>query len=296
MANITSFSPTNGSTIAVDNTAYTVENANHSWSLTEPNADTLRFEVRSGDRFTSSYWTDPTTSERTEVAGSTKFAVGTQINLSYEFMIEPGAADTASWTVLGQMHEYNVAKSPPLAIELVNGDRMAINIGTSDSKYLYIDPNPIQRGHYYSMNIQVKFDNNGNGFLEVWRDGVQIVDYHGSIGTGAATYWKEGIYRSEASETMAVNYRNLDITTGPAAAPTAPTTPTTPTSPITPPASTTPTTPTSPVTPPRSTTPTTPPRQSLPRRRPRRGLHLASHSPKVDHANDPNHANHAHHP
>ena len=44
------------------------------------------------------------------------------------------------------------------------------------------------------MNVQVKFDANGNGFLEVWRDGVQIVDYHGAIGSGGAeTYWKEGV-------------------------------------------------------------------------------------------------------
>ncbi len=96
--------------------------------------------------------------------------------------------------------------------------------GPTLCKDLYIDPNPIQRGHYYSMNIQVKFDANGNGFLKVWRDGVQIVNYHGSIGTGAATYWKEGIYRSPASETMAVDYRNLHITTGAASAPTTPTT------------------------------------------------------------------------
>jgi hypothetical protein len=63
------------------------------------------------------------------------------------------------------------------------------------------------------MDIQVKFDANSNGFLRVWRDGVQIVDYRGSIGTGAATYWKQGIYRSAAPETMAVHFRRLKITT-----------------------------------------------------------------------------------
>jgi hypothetical protein len=63
------------------------------------------------------------------------------------------------------------------------------------------------------MNIEVKFDNNRNGILQVWRDGVQIVDYHGSIGTGAGTYWKQGIYRSAAPETMAAHFRRLKITT-----------------------------------------------------------------------------------
>jgi Polysaccharide lyase len=211
--------PANGSTIRIDNNVYTVENANHIWSLTQPDADTLRFELRSGDHFSSSYWTDPSTSERDEVASATDYPAGTQINLSYDFMVEPGATDTANgpgkWTVLGQMHERNVSNSLPFSVALVNGDHMAIDIWNPNSsdKYVYTDPNPIQRGHYYSMDIQLKTDPNGNGFLEVWRDGVQIVDYHGSIGTGAAIYWKQGIYRSSAPETMAVHFRRLKITT-----------------------------------------------------------------------------------
>jgi len=82
------------------------------------------------------------------------------------------------------------------------------------------DPNPIQRGHSYDMNIQVNFDPNGNGYLNVWRDGAQIVKYEGAIGMAGASYnWQEGIYRSHtASETLAVDYSNLHITTGSAAA------------------------------------------------------------------------------
>ncbi|WOH67866.1 heparin lyase I family protein [Bradyrhizobium sp. BWA-3-5] len=232
---ITSFSPTNGSSLTVDNSKYYVQNANQSWSLQEPNTDTLRFELRSGDHWSSSGYSDPTSAERSEAGGGTLYSAGTQINVSYEFMVEPGATNTAKWIVLGQMHEDSAGYSPPFAVELVNGDHMAIDIGTGSEVYLYKDPNPIERGHYYSMDVQVKFDANGNGFLRVWRDGVQIVDYHGSIGTGAATYWKEGVYRSAAPETMAVNYRNLHITTGAASAPTTPTQPTTPTTPITPP-------------------------------------------------------------
>ena len=45
-----------------------------------------------------------------------------------------------------EMHEYNVSDSPPFAVELVNGDHMAMNIGTNTLKYLYIDPNPISAG------------------------------------------------------------------------------------------------------------------------------------------------------
>ncbi|WOH67865.1 heparin lyase I family protein [Bradyrhizobium sp. BWA-3-5] len=266
---ITSFSPTNGSSLTVDNSKYYVQNANQSWSLQEPNTDTLRFELRSGDHWSSSGYSDPTSAERSEAGGGTLYSAGTQINVSYEFMVEPGATNTAKWIVLGQMHEDSAGYSPPFAVELVNGDHMAIDIGTGSEVYLYKDPNPIERGHYYSMDVQVKFDANGNGFLRVWRDGVQIVDYHGSIGTGAATYWKEGVYRSAAPETMAVNYRNLHITTGAASAPTTPTQPTTPTTPITPspiapPRSITPTSPTTPANSTTPTAPTTPTTQTTP--------------------------------
>ena len=208
--------PANGSTISVDDSAYTAQNANQSWNLSSPDADTLRFELRSGDHWSSSSWTDPATSERNEIAGQTVYPVGTQIEIAYDFMIEPGQTNSASgpgrWLVLGQMHEHNVPLSPPFAVEMVNGDHMAINIGTDNLQYVYTDPDPVQRGRYYSMNVKVKFDNNRDGFLSVWRDGANIVDYRGPIGTGAATYWKEGIYRSSAQESIAARFRNLKIT------------------------------------------------------------------------------------
>src|SRR2546430_13533400 len=56
--------PANGSTISIDNSVYTAQNAGQSWSLSSPDADTLRFELRSGDHWSSSSWTDPATSER----------------------------------------------------------------------------------------------------------------------------------------------------------------------------------------------------------------------------------------
>ena len=71
------------------------------------------------------------------------------------------------------------------------------------------------------MKVQVSFDPGGGGSLEVWRDGFQIVKYQGAIGfTGAAYYWKEGIYRAPAAETITVDYRNLHVTSVQASAPT----------------------------------------------------------------------------
>lgn len=209
--------PVRESTVTIDNDVYAIQSAGQSWSQSSPDPETLRFELHHGDHWSSPSWTDPISSERDEIAGQTVYPAGTQINIAYELMVEPGPTNSASgpgrWLVLSQMHEYNIPNSPPLAIELVDGDHMAVNIGTRNPIYLYVDPNPIQRGRYYSMTIEVKFANDGNGFLKVWRDSSKIVDYRGSIGTGAGTYWKQGIYRSSANETFAVSFRRLKIST-----------------------------------------------------------------------------------
>ena len=53
-SNITSFSGANSATVTVDGLNALVENANQSYSLTEPDSNTLRFEVRPGDHFIDS--------------------------------------------------------------------------------------------------------------------------------------------------------------------------------------------------------------------------------------------------
>jgi Polysaccharide lyase len=279
---ISQFSGTNGANILIDETGASVQNANQPWSLTEPDANTLGFSLHSGDVWSQAGggWNDLTmnnAAERSEIAvnGQNPYAAGTQINVSYQLMIEPGAANTAPWLSLSQFHETPANGPGPFGIEL-DGEHMriraAIGTGSSGPTVVWEDPNPIQRGHYYDMNIQVKFDPSGNGFLNVWRDGVQIVNYQGPIGYGGQSYYfKEGVYRGPAPETMTANFRELHITTGAASAPTAPTqpqptdptSPTTPTSPITtsptipPRTSTSPTTPTTPTAPTTPTTPTT---------------------------------------
>lgn len=215
-AEIASFSATNNSTITLDGSNYRVQNANQSYSLTNPDSDTLRFELRAGDHWSSPEYTDPRNCQRSEIAGATVYQPDTQINISYQFMVDPGPVDDANgpgkFTVLGQLHADTLTgASPPFAVELVNGDHMAIDIGTHNPVYVYIDPNPIQRGHYYSMNIQVKFASKGDGFLRVWRDDVNVVDHRGPLGTGTGTYWKEGVYRSSTAQSVAVSFRRLKI-------------------------------------------------------------------------------------
>ena len=200
---------------------YNIQSAAQPWSLTHPDSSTLRFELRPEDHWASDY---STAVQRTEIImhnnGNVQlFQAGTPLEITYNFRIEPGPVTTAYFTTLGQMHAESDGV-PPYYIQLTPGDHMEVTLGNGTPQNhhfwnAYVDPNPLIRDHTYSMKIDTNFATDSSGYLYVWRDGVQIVNYHGPIGYGDATYWKEGIYRAvdPGNQTIAVDYSNLKITT-----------------------------------------------------------------------------------
>ncbi len=210
----------NSTDLAVGGSDYYVENAGDSWSLTSPSSGVLQFEVKGGDRWTS----DPTSKNRSEISGLTQYAPGTQINVSYGMEILPGAVNTASWLVAGQFHQVeDNGYSPPFEINFNEGDRMGIAInyltssGAQAYRQLWTDSQNIVRGETYKMSIQATFDRGGGtGHLIVIRNGVTLVNYTGPMGFPgmSAVYWKEGVYRSADSQTLAIDYSNTSVTTG----------------------------------------------------------------------------------
>jgi hypothetical protein len=208
---IAGFFPSNDAILLVDGVEYWVQDANRHWSLSVSEPQTLRFSVSPGDHWTE----DADNSERSEICSSRLYAPGRPIRLSYDFMIEPGAPNSAQWMVVGQFHADDHWTSPPVAIELI-GDRMAVGVRyhglESDAPlYVYTDAETIERGRYYGFRIEVNFATDEKGYLAVWRDGIQIVDYHGRLGYGGRVYWKEGVYRAPAREKVAVDFRKLSI-------------------------------------------------------------------------------------
>jgi hypothetical protein len=221
---ITLFSSINGSIINVDGRPYGVENSNRSWSISQPRSDTLRLEVHPGDHWPTDVAAggEQAVVERSEIDGSaTQYPNNTTIHVSYKYLIEPGEMNRARWLLTGDFHQSNsIGGPPPFAVEMA-GEHLNIVIryllpGQRSPTYrvAYRDPKLIRRGHYYSMNIEINFDTAGRGFLNVWRDGTRIVSYRGPIGYGDGTtyYWKEGIYRAPAPNTIAVSYEGLQIT------------------------------------------------------------------------------------
>lgn len=220
-----------GSVITVDDVLFNVQNAGQNWSLTQVGTDSYRFEVRAGD----TWMIDPSTKNRSEIAMRTDIAEGNAINVSYRMKIDPGAANTAGFTMLGQFHQSESGGgqglAPPFSIGL-QGENMVITVAYRDAagkdvvETIFTDKAPVSRGSEYAFNIQATFDPDGSGHLVVVRNGVTIADYSGKLGWPGQTgvYWKEGIYRSAAPETLVVTYSGLDVATKPVVIPPAPTT------------------------------------------------------------------------
>jgi hypothetical protein len=210
---VTRFSGIDGSLINLDNHPFEVQTL-QPYSLQNPDSQTLRFELRSGDIYGNYGGTERVELEQQiYVNGTWGYPADTDLHVAYDFMLEPGNPNTSQWVVIGQWH-HGDAGSPPFAVAL-RGEYMRIITRTADTNAevnMYTDPKPIQRGHYYSMDIWVNF---ARGTLNVVRDGVPIVSFsgQGKLGTGTSRYyWKHGIYRAPTTnDTQVARYRNFII-------------------------------------------------------------------------------------
>ena len=194
--------------IKIDGQGWYVENGNKAWSLTNPDAHTVRMEVRPGDT-----WADDDTA-RSEILTATNALDHQVFNASFTLTVEPGQKNDVAWLSLAQMHE---DAGIPFSIQLV-GDKMTVltDQNASWGGVVYSDPNQIVRGHAYDIQIKANFSTDSTGFLQIWRDGVQIVDYHGKLGSETGgQYLKLGIYEGwpeDVQYATAVDYSNIVVT------------------------------------------------------------------------------------
>jgi hypothetical protein len=220
--------------------SYAAENALQSWSLTESDTQTLAFQVRPGDVWSGDVGRAGPPN-RSEIDGAANmFPPGTEVNISYNFDMTSATVRTdANGITIGQTHNddgsLGGATSSPFEMDLQPLDNMSIYVanlasspaptnstfygnsvvnGKSLNYYqVYADPSPIVRNHNYTMKIQMKYTVGGDnsGFLNVWRDGVQIVNSTGQLGFGYNIYWKEGIYGTVTNATQIAQYQNLKV-------------------------------------------------------------------------------------
>ena len=226
-----------------------LKNAGEDWSYSRTANGVQRFEVRGDD-----YYDNPTVpaatddeaqgKNRSEIVSRKYTQFERQFNLEFDVMVESGAANTADWLLLAQLHQsedvdengnlLDASASPPLALQL-NGELMEIvgransdrflppsnldelsyppRIALNGQNTMYLDTNPIVRDQWYTMRFEIVFDHaeGGSGSLRVFRDGQLLVDYDGPLGYNDAVgpYLQLGVYRKEAPETTAARFRDI---------------------------------------------------------------------------------------
>jgi hypothetical protein len=206
---------------SVGNEPWNVE-APAPWSVAVGDDNDVRFEVRQGDR---ADWdrNHNHQAERAEISGfRSKEPVNSDLWFSMDLMIEPGDRISSRWVVLGQLHPTEdpgqAGPSPAWAQEFNAGDVFRIVIRTKAETPLRSSPAPLvlftdsafKRGQSYHLVYHLRYSTTDGG-LDVWRDGQQIVHYSGPLGyiNANGPYFKFGIYREPAAETLVVHYRSL---------------------------------------------------------------------------------------
>lgn len=216
---ITEFTGVGDKSFKIDGVSASAQNANQPYNLQSPDNRTLRFELHNKDNWISSSapgaWNDAANNrgaERNEIQLGGTFGPNATNRLGYEFSLEPGPANSAGWLLISQVHQTPAEGPPPFAIEMVK-EKMRAMIRYKNGSDLVekpFDMGTIVRGQKYRLRYEVKFGPDGNGVISVWMDDKLVVNYVGKAGYASQSYyWKTGLYRGPALETMVAIFRNI---------------------------------------------------------------------------------------
>jgi Polysaccharide lyase len=206
-----------------------------SYSFQELDPHTLRFEVHQGDRAPGD-----SNDERSEIGQPGPGTGAWQLNnrplrFTHEFMVEAGGPNLASgWFIIYQIHNDDATAgtgtSPYFSLLLCGpsntqspGDHLGVQYrwwnssrgALSQSSVVvvdaYISPAVITRGVYHTIDVNAFVNNAGAGILQVWIDGVQVINLNNiNLGYGFRSYTEYGIYRGHSSSDVeAVRDRNM---------------------------------------------------------------------------------------
>jgi hypothetical protein len=234
---ITNFTPERYNQFQIDGVPYSVLTVNKSYNLEQIDNHTLRFEIQQGD----SVWC--CNNETSLIERQQKWEPGTPLTIAYQFMLEPGAANTANWFVLAEIQTDfsnspfpKASASPVVTIGLggpttapwSGGEHLQVwsqwcptnlspanGAGNVKNQILWSQPTDIVRGKWYDIRIQTTIINSSAGHLNVWIDGTQVVNYSGPVGFGHPNYFLYGVYRHTSPQNTAAQFKNMTISPSP---------------------------------------------------------------------------------
>jgi hypothetical protein len=212
--------------------AWRLQSSGAPWSARADGATGFRFEIRPGDHWAKDA-NKASTVERTELSDLARMPLDEDIWLAFTLEVEPGPTSTSEWVNLGQLHGTadpgEPSVSPPWVQRLLPGDRFSVEVReTSENPIkkappaivIYEDPK-LERGRPYRFVYRFRISQGPNGLVQLWRDGVQVADYHGPVGyqDRLGPYFKLGVYRAPASggERLAARYSDVTLGSAPPA-------------------------------------------------------------------------------
>jgi hypothetical protein len=205
-----------------------VQSPGKSYSLTNPDPQTLRFQVQPGDNVSFIDGVSGEQDVRDQLAAGPAMATpnGTNINLGFQVKLESGyvGLSPSGLQLMQIQSDTTPAVSPPFQLELSADGHLYVDIrsGTPNSgpgNVIWEAPNPIQPDQYYSIQASVSFNDNSSGYLDVWVNGTQVVNYKGPIGwdgvgPGGSALFIGPYGGPPPTFGGAVDYRNVTVTTG----------------------------------------------------------------------------------
>lgn len=199
----------------------TVPRLPHSWTSSDNNE--IIFEVRSGDRYgyptPEGGWTDPVTSERSELQSEFLVPVSWNSSMGWKSKLV-GSQNTAPWCVLMQAFARNNGAgmgSPAVALTLEGNDTCQFIIrrgSTSSPQEVYLKSFPFPRGVDTDIWIEWKYSTTGNGFARLYVNNQTIIAAENiSVGYTGQTHFEPtvGIYRRAVPETLKHHVNDMRV-------------------------------------------------------------------------------------
>ncbi len=176
--------------------------------------------------------------KRAEVAHTHKATMGAQYFYRFSMYLPTvgfpqNNTDGNTFTIITQWHatpDFGLGETwriPNLAFRIQENGQLGmmlcynakqVNDNSDSTKVNFTDPDgnffDIPKGQWVTFEVSVKWTHTSDGYLDVWMDGDQIVNYSGptSYNDVNGTYMKLGIYRTPwITERETIYYDNLQI-------------------------------------------------------------------------------------
>ncbi|MDQ3291119.1 MAG: polysaccharide lyase [Bacteroidota bacterium] len=163
-------------------------------------AYSARFEMQNGDGSVRSEILLPAESESNRWYGTSLYLPSNSWENDY---------NAEGWDIISQWHAVEdageEARLPPLALTVakgrlsfvINWTSEAVNTNATVSGKKVFDLGPLEKDKWLDMVYHINFSHESDGILEVWKNGVKVVDYRGPNCYNDQTYpyFKAGIYK-----------------------------------------------------------------------------------------------------